>query len=187
MVADHQGGEHQGGVTPRDAEHREERADDDKSMLRRQGTLKRSSAVACCCWPAMRVAQTSYPEQTVRILVGFPAGTAPDVAARIVADKFAQNWGKPVVVENITGASGNIAVDRAAKAPRDGYTLLMGGNSSLIMSVSLNDKLPFDPVKDFVADQPDLRRREPAGGASRRAGEEHRGAGRARARRSPAS
>jgi tripartite-type tricarboxylate transporter receptor subunit TctC len=95
-------------------------------------------------------AQTSYPEQTVRILVGFPAGTAPDVAARIVADKFAQNWGKPVVVENITGASGNIAVDRAAKSPRDGYTLLMGGNSSLIMSVSLTDKLPFDPVKDFA-------------------------------------
>ena len=95
-------------------------------------------------------AQTGYPEQTVRILVGFPAGTAPDVAARIVADKFAQNWGKPVVVENITGASGNIAVDRAAKSPRDGYTLLMGGNSSLIMSVSLTDKLPFDPVKDFA-------------------------------------
>ena len=95
-------------------------------------------------------AAQNYPEQTVRILVGFPAGTAPDVAARIVADKFAVNWGKPVVVENVTGASGNIAVDRVAKSPRDGYTLLMGGNSSLIMSVSLNDKLPFDPVKDFV-------------------------------------
>ena len=95
-------------------------------------------------------AQTAYPEQSVRILVGFPAGTAPDVAARIVADKFSQNWGKPVVVENLTGASGNIAVDRAAKSPRDGYTLLMGGNSSLIMSVSLTDKLPFDPVKDFA-------------------------------------
>lgn len=96
------------------------------------------------------VAQTSYPEQTVRILVGFPAGTAPDVAARIVADKFTVNWGRPVVVENVTGASGNIATDRAAKAPRDGYTLFMGGNSSLIMSVSMYDKLSFDPVKDFV-------------------------------------
>ena len=96
------------------------------------------------------LAQTSYPEQTVRILVGFPAGTAPDVGARIVADKLALIWSKPVVVENITGASGNIAADRAAKAPRDGYTLFMGGNSSLIMSVSLNDKLSFDPVKDFV-------------------------------------
>jgi len=95
-------------------------------------------------------AQTSYPEQNVRILVGFPAGTAPDVAARILADKLAIVWGKGVIVENISGASGNIATDRAAKAPPDGYTLFMGGNSSLIMSVSLFDKLPFDPVKDFV-------------------------------------
>ena len=96
------------------------------------------------------VAQTSYPEQSVRVLVGFPAGTAPDVAARIVADKLTIVWGKPVIVENITGASGNIAADRAAKAAPDGYTLFMGGNSTLIMSVSLYDKLSFDPIKDFV-------------------------------------
>jgi tripartite-type tricarboxylate transporter receptor subunit TctC len=95
-------------------------------------------------------AQTSYPEQNVRVLVGFPAGTAPDVAARILADKLSIVWGKAVVVENITGASGNIATDRAAKSPPDGYTLFMGGNSSLIMSVSLFDKLSFDPVKDFI-------------------------------------
>ena len=95
-------------------------------------------------------AQTNYPETTVRILVGFPAGTAPDVGARIVADKLATLWGKGVIVENISGASGNIAADRAAKAAPDGYTLFMGGNSSLIMSVSLYDKLAYDPVKDFV-------------------------------------
>jgi len=96
------------------------------------------------------VAQTSYPQQNVRILVGFPAGTAPDVAARIVADKLAILWGKAVIVENLSGASGNIAADRAAKSQPDGYTLFMGGNSSLIMSVSLYDKLSFDPVKDFI-------------------------------------
>jgi tripartite-type tricarboxylate transporter receptor subunit TctC len=95
-------------------------------------------------------AQTNYPEQNVRVLVGFPAGTAPDVAARILADKLAVVWGKGVVVENLSGASGNIAADRAAKAQPDGYTLFMGGNSSLIMSVSLYDKVPFDPVKDFI-------------------------------------
>jgi tripartite-type tricarboxylate transporter receptor subunit TctC len=95
-------------------------------------------------------AQTHYPEQSVRVLVGFPAGTAPDVGARIVADKLAILWGRPVIVENISGASGNIAADRAAKAQPDGYTLFMGGNSSLIMSVSLYDKLSFDPVKDFI-------------------------------------
>ena len=79
--------------------------------------------------------------------------------------------GKPVVVENVSGASGNIACDRVAKAPPDGYTLVMCGNGSLIMSASLYDKLPFDPVKDFVADHADLRRGEHPGGASRRAGE----------------
>jgi tripartite-type tricarboxylate transporter receptor subunit TctC len=95
-------------------------------------------------------AQTSYPEQSVRILVGFPPGVAPDVTARLLADKFTEAWGKAVVVENISGAGSNIATDRAAKAAPDGYTLLMGGNSALIFSPSLYDKLPFDPIKDFA-------------------------------------
>src|SRR5450755_2527680 len=73
------------------------------------------------------LAQTSYPDQPVRILVGFTPGTAPDVTARILADKFTESWGKPVIVENITGASGNIACDRVAKAPPDGHTLTMCG------------------------------------------------------------
>jgi tripartite-type tricarboxylate transporter receptor subunit TctC len=96
------------------------------------------------------VAQTNYPEQPVRILVGFPPGVAPDITARLLADKFTEAWGKAVVVENVSGAGSNIATDRVAKAAADGYTLLMGGNSALIMSPSLYDKLPYDPVKDFV-------------------------------------
>jgi tripartite-type tricarboxylate transporter receptor subunit TctC len=96
------------------------------------------------------LAQTSYPEQSVRILVGFPPGVAPDVTARLLADKFTEAWRKAVVVENITGAGSNIATDRAAKAAPDGYTLLMGGNSALVMSPSLYDKLPYDPIKDFA-------------------------------------
>ncbi len=67
-----------------------------------------------------------------------------------MADKFTEAWGKAVVVENITGAGSNIATDRAAKAAPDGYTLLMGGNSALIFSPSLYDKLPYDPIKDFA-------------------------------------
>jgi tripartite-type tricarboxylate transporter receptor subunit TctC len=95
-------------------------------------------------------AQASYPETIVRILVGFPAGTAPDVAARLIADKMAADFGKPVVVENLSGASGNIACDRVAKAPPDGYMLVMCGNGSLVVAPSLYDKLPYDPVKDFA-------------------------------------
>src|ERR1043165_8818094 len=95
-------------------------------------------------------AQANYPETTIRVLVGFPAGTAPDVAARALSDKLSTSLGKPVVVENISGANGNIACDRVAKSPPDGYTLVMCGNGSLIFGPSLYVKLPFDPVKDFA-------------------------------------
>ncbi|HTT46415.1 MAG TPA: tripartite tricarboxylate transporter substrate binding protein [Pseudolabrys sp.] len=96
------------------------------------------------------VAQTDYPNRQIRIIVGFTAGTAPDVAARILATKFAETWNVPVTVEDITGAGSNIATDRVAKAAPDGYTLLMGGNPSLVINPSLYAKLPFDPVKDFA-------------------------------------
>jgi len=95
-------------------------------------------------------AQTSYPEQAVRILVGFTPGVAPDIVARVLADKFSESWGRPVLVENVTGAGGNIACDRVAKAAPDGYTLVMCGNSSLVIAPSLYDKLPYDPVKDLA-------------------------------------
>ena len=96
------------------------------------------------------VAQTGYPEQTIRILVGFPPGVAPDITGRILAERFTQAWGKSAVVDNVPGAGGNIATERVAKAPPDGYTLLMGGNASLIFSPSMYDKLAYDPIKDFA-------------------------------------
>jgi tripartite-type tricarboxylate transporter receptor subunit TctC len=98
---------------------------------------------------AHALAQSAYPEQPVRILVGFTAGVAPDVTGRLLAEKLGVAWGRPVVVENITGAGGNIAADRLAKSPPNGYTLGMIGNGSLVFSPSLYDKLSFDPVKDF--------------------------------------
>jgi tripartite-type tricarboxylate transporter receptor subunit TctC len=95
-------------------------------------------------------AQSSYPNRPVKILVGFTPGTAPDLAARILADRFAEVWGSPFVVENVPGAGSNIATDRVAKAAADGYTLLMGGNSALVINPSLYETLPFDPIKDFA-------------------------------------
>ena len=96
------------------------------------------------------LAQGSYPEQTVRILVGFSPGVAPDVTARILAEKLSAAWTRPVVVENITGAGGNIAADRLAKAPPNGYTLGMVGNGSLVFSPAMYEKLSYDPQKDFA-------------------------------------
>jgi tripartite-type tricarboxylate transporter receptor subunit TctC len=95
-------------------------------------------------------AQGSYPDQTIRILVGFTPGVAPDITGRLLAEKFTEAWGKSVVVENVSGAGGNIATERGAKAAPDGYTLLMGGNASLIFSPSLYDNLAYDPIKDFA-------------------------------------
>ncbi|TKW79589.1 MAG: tripartite tricarboxylate transporter substrate binding protein, partial [Bradyrhizobium icense] len=79
-------------------------------------------------------AQSSYPNRPVKILVGFTPGTAPDLAARILAERFAEVWATPVVVENLQGAGSNIATERVAKSPADGYTLLMGGNSALVIN-----------------------------------------------------
>jgi tripartite-type tricarboxylate transporter receptor subunit TctC len=95
-------------------------------------------------------AQTNYPEQPIRILVGFTPGVAPDITSRLLGEKFTAAWGKPVVVDNVTGAGGNIAVERTARAAPDGYTLVMGGNAALIFNASLMDKLPYDPIKDFA-------------------------------------
>ena len=95
-------------------------------------------------------AQTNYPSKPVKILIGFTAGTAPDLAARILIERFAEVWGTPFVIENLQGAGSNIATDRVAKSAADGYTLLMGGNSALVINPSLYDVLPFDPIKDFA-------------------------------------
>ena len=107
-------------------------------------------AALLCLGAGDALAQANYPEQPIKIIVGFPAGVAPDVTSRLLGDKLTEAWGKPIVVENVTGASGNIAVERVAKAAPDGYTLLMGGNASLVINPSLFAKLPYDPVKDFA-------------------------------------
>src|SRR5436305_3226478 len=67
------------------------------------------------------LAQSPYPNRPVKILVGFTAGTAPDLAARILADRFSDVWGTPFVVENVPGAGSNVAAERVARGTADGY------------------------------------------------------------------
>ena len=95
------------------------------------------------------VAQSSYPEKPIRIVVGFPPGSSADIVARLLSQKFTEALGKPVVVENVAGAAGNIAAERVAKAAPDGYTLGFAANAQIIINPSLY-KLSFDPVKDFA-------------------------------------
>jgi len=106
-------------------------------------------ALASLLAAAGALAQADYPDKAIRILVGFPPGGPPDIAARLLADKFAEAWGKSVVVENVTGGGGNIAVDRAAKSAPDGYTLVMASNA-IVINPSLYEKLPYDAVKDLA-------------------------------------
>jgi tripartite-type tricarboxylate transporter receptor subunit TctC len=109
-------------------------------------------AAALAPWLAVGAAQAqgNYPDKPIRIIVGFVAGVAPDVTSRLMGDKWNETWAKGVVVENVTGAGGNLAVERVAKAAPDGYTLLMGSNSSLVINPNLYDRLPYDPIKDFA-------------------------------------
>ena len=91
-----------------------------------------------------------YPDRAVKIEVGYAAGGPLDVVARLIGDKLAQIWGKTVVVENVSGASGNIAADRVAKAVPDGYTLLLASNVNIAVNPKLYKNMPFDPVKDLA-------------------------------------
>ena len=107
------------------------------------------AALAALIAPHDAFSQANYPEKAVRILVGFPVGGPPDIVARLLAEKFSEAWGKPFVVENMTGAGGNVAVDRTAKAAPDGYTLVMA-SSAITINVSLYEKTPYDPIKDLA-------------------------------------
>jgi tripartite-type tricarboxylate transporter receptor subunit TctC len=91
-----------------------------------------------------------YPDRPIRLLVGFAAGGPADVMARLLGDKLTEAWGKPVIVENVTGGAGNVAADRVARAAPDGYTLMAAASATIVTNPSLYQKLGFDPVKDFV-------------------------------------
>jgi tripartite-type tricarboxylate transporter receptor subunit TctC len=88
-----------------------------------------------------------YPDHTVKIIVPFPAGGTADAVPRLVADWLSRKWGQPVVIENRTGAAGNIGAEAAFRAAPDGYTLLSAPPPPLVINQSLYPKLGFDPAK----------------------------------------
>ncbi len=90
-----------------------------------------------------------YPTKPVRIFGHGPGSTA-DYLSRVVAQKLSEKWGQPVIVDNRAGAGGTVPADLVAKAPADGYSLLMGHAGPMVSSVTLYPNLPYDPVKDLV-------------------------------------
>jgi len=88
-----------------------------------------------------------YPSRTVRIIVPFPAGGTADAMPRVVADYLSRKWGHPVVIENRSGAGGNVGAEAAYKSEADGYTLLSAPAPPLVINQNLYPKLGFDPLK----------------------------------------
>ena len=106
--------------------------------------------VALCALLASHFALAqSYPSRPIRLIVPYAAGGTSDILARQIGPKLTEAWGQPVVVENKTGANGNVGADFVAKSDKDGYTLLITDLGGLVISASVY-KLAFDPSKDFT-------------------------------------
>ena len=129
------------------------------------------AAIGLCAIPTSQaLAQSDYPNRSVRIIIGFSPGSVADTPARLLAQKFSAAMGQQFVVENKPGAGSNIAAEFVARAPKDGYTLLMATAAQTI-NVSISPNLTFDFQKDFapialVATVPNLLVAHPSLGAS---------------------
>jgi putative tricarboxylic transport membrane protein len=127
-----------------------------KALSRSRRTLRLAHLIVLAALAAIigasrpSLAEAPYPNRPVRIVVPFAAGGVADSTARIVADKLGEKFGQRFYVENQPGAGGITAARAALAAAADGYTLILLTNGTAV-SVSLFEKLPFDPVKDFAA------------------------------------
>ncbi len=116
----------------------------------RRRTLLISSIAATGLVPAGAAWAQVWPAKPIRLVVPFPAGGATDLFARVLSLKLGEKIGNSVVVENRPGAGGTIGSDLAAKAPPDGYTLLLATSSTHSIGPSLNPRMPYDAVRDFT-------------------------------------
>lgn len=95
-------------------------------------------------------AQANYPDKPIKLIVPWPVGGSADAIGRLIGIGLTNQFGKQVVVENIAGAGGNIATQAFVKAQPDGYTLLLATSSTNASNPNMYEKVPFDPIKDFV-------------------------------------
>jgi len=119
--------------------------------ITRRNALAFIAASAVTNWSSAQngLKALGWPSKPVRLIVGFPAGSSPDLTARTLAEPLAQLLGQPVVVENKVGAGGNIAADLVAKAT-DGHTLGLMINGNLTTAKLLNPKISYDPLQDLA-------------------------------------
>ena len=119
------------------------------TMVRQLIAIAGLSIVALDGSAAQEMAK-QFPNRSIRIVVPFPAGGPSDVLARLIGQKISEDWGQPVVVENRPGANTVIGAQLVARAPADGYTLLMAIDSTLSMNQYLYRNPPYDPIVDFA-------------------------------------
>ena len=110
----------------------------------------RRTALALAFLAVATSAPAQYPTKPIKLIVPFPPAGSTDLSARAVAGKLGERLGQPVIIENKPGAGGNIGTDVVAKAPPDGYTLLVGTVGTHAINPSLYSKMPYDHIKDFV-------------------------------------
>jgi tripartite-type tricarboxylate transporter receptor subunit TctC len=120
-------------------------------MKRRDLVVSSATAALAALWPASPVFGQAFPNRPVRFVVPFPAGTSPDVVARIISDKLAPVLGQPVLIENRAGAAGGIAADFVARSPADGHTMLFAVASVMTITPHVNKELKYQPLTDFHA------------------------------------
>jgi tripartite-type tricarboxylate transporter receptor subunit TctC len=113
-------------------------------------TLSVLAGLALLAWAAPAASAADYPTRPVTLVVAFPPGGASDVLARILGRKLEQVLAQPFVIDNRSGAGGNVAAEAVAHAAPDGYTLLAGNNAILATNAALYKKINFDPVADFA-------------------------------------
>ena len=108
-----------------------------------------AAAIAMACGGSSVFAQTAWPSKPLKMVVGFPAGSSPDLMARLIAEPLSQALGQPVVVENKVGAGGNIAANQVARATDD-HTIGLMINGNLTIAKILNPATLYDPLKDLA-------------------------------------
>jgi tripartite-type tricarboxylate transporter receptor subunit TctC len=107
-------------------------------------------ALTTACLSVGVFAQTDYPSKPIRLVLGFPAGGSGDFVGRTVAEEMSKSLGQSIIIDNKPGAGTNIASEFVARAPADGYTLLLGGSFSHSVNPALFAKMPVDVAKDFT-------------------------------------
>jgi tripartite-type tricarboxylate transporter receptor subunit TctC len=120
------------------------------TCISRRQTLRTLTALMGTSAVPWALAQDAYPSKSIRFIVPFPPGSGAELAARFMGQKLSELTGQPVVVEPRGGGNGFIGVQAVLSAPRDGYTLFAGSNSTMATNVALFKKLPYDPVVDLV-------------------------------------